>query len=152
MSRVTKHVERMWAWLREMRWLDSQISLALKTDTFGFYDVSEIDPNKDYPRGIVFKDGVNKILMQHDRKLNPNQSLLEQGGKLFQPEYLCDFVREEYVLRGIPDGETDEVIFKRRFNGTNYQVKPPNHGQQWRIPDTNQNPEQNNQDWEEITD
>ena len=150
MSRAAAHARRMFAWIKAMRWLDSQISLALMPHTMpGLPLVSEIDPDKDYLRGVVFKEGVNKILMQHDRKLNLNQSLLEQGGKLFQPvDEVCDFHREEYVLRGIPEGETEEVICRRRYNNVVYRVKSPNVNQQWRIPDTNQNPQQNDQDWE----
>jgi len=146
MSKVRKHVQDMFAWLLEMRWTDARISLALASHTT--IPDREIDPNIRYDRGMAFPQGERVFLLLQDRNLNPDQPLNEQGCQLFAGPGPKDWFDEEFCLRGIPEGRTDEVIWQRYDNGILHQLKAPNEGQQWRIYDGRTRPSQDPGNWE----
>ena len=146
MSRARNHVSDMFAWLLELRWLDSRIALALAPYTA--IPVREINPNIRYDRGMVFPQGDKKFLLEQDRNLDPNRPLNEQGCKCFQDPSPRDWFDGEYCLRGIPESKTEEVIWQRYDNGKLYQLRAPNQGQRWRIYDSRTRPSSDSQNWE----
>ena len=149
MSRVREHVSDLFAWLLEMRWMEARVSLALASHTT--IPIREIDSNIRYDRGMVFKQGALVWLLQQDRNLNPSQPLNEQGCQLFAGPSPRDWFDEEFCLRGIPEGRTEEVIWQRYDDGVLYQLKPPNEGQQWRIYDGRTRPSAATADWEIVS-
>ena len=148
MNNVRKHVSDMFAWLLELRWMDSRISLALASHTT--IPERAIDPNVRYDRGMVFLQDDNKFLLRQDRNLNPDQPLNTQGCQLFAPPSPRDWFDEEFCLRGIPEGRTEEIICQRYDAGRLYQLRPPNAGQRWRIYEERTRPSQRPQDWEPV--
>ena len=147
MSRAREFVSNHFTWMLEMRWLDAlRIPLALSPHTA--HTPREIDPNIRYDRGMIFPQGDKIYLLRQDRNLNPNQSLLEQGCQLFAGASLKPWTDEEFCLRGIPEGKTEEVIWKRSDNGKNWRLKAPNQGQRWRIYDGRTRPSSSGE-WEE---
>jgi len=145
MSKVREHVTAMFAFLLELRWDNARIALALAPHTT--LPVRDIDPNIRYDKGMVFPQGENKFLLTQDRPLNPNQDLTEQGCQLFAPPTARDWSDGEYCLRGIPEGQTKEVVWQRYDAGQLYELNPPNQGQRWRIYDERTRPSQRPQDW-----
>jgi len=145
MSRAKEHVRRMFMFMLEMRWLDARIALALAPYTS--IPDREIDPSIRYERGMAFPQGDIVHLLTQDRYLIAGQDLRDQGCQVFAGADERDWIDGEYCLRGIPEGETEEVIWKRRDNGSVYRLRAPNEGQRWRIYDGRTRPSQSSE-WE----
>jgi len=119
----------MWEWTRLVDWYFSMEAL-VRAPHMIFAEYVP-DPNREYARGNVVREGQNKWLLQNWGRLDPNIPLGQQNLlKLFRGGERYEWVREEYCIKGYErsyEGVWYRVISERVDDST----PPPNSPQNW---------------------